>query len=533
MFGSSRVSDVSQNPLAGIKKRIPQPRREFPDSEYARDVLAPEAERAESVLGDAIIDIYRSHILQLAEQRVIEPGDAGRALSALRALPALDDERLDYALNRIDDRILAVSQELQLAHSTEERVVTATRMILRREILELDEALIELRKTLIDVAGQHMTTLILATANGQVVQPTSLGHYLVAQVGPIARASSRVAEAYSRVNRSPLGAVSGMSTAMPIRRSRVAEQLGFDGIIDNTFDAIAATDDLSEIVSTVGGLAIEVSRMLNDLSFWARDDVGLIVPGDEYIHHARIQPQRRDPLVLEHLRLAFLAQVAAPQTVATMLTGRHMLGTMTSRLTVFFRVVELLAETRAAYHLLAKVVSTLAVHRSMVAHRSHRGFSTSSELADLLAIDFRFPADQARKLAERVVLEWSEEGGEATTLTSEFIDTIALREIGREVGIEQEMLAKCLSPKRFVERRSEQGGPAPAAVSAQIDRATFAMNHDRGWVREQRAQIEGAIERLHERCQDVISDPAGAVRRSADEPVAVKGDDTITDIQAT
>ncbi|MCO5177054.1 MAG: lyase family protein [Thermomicrobiales bacterium] len=524
---------MSQNPLAGIKKRIPQPRREFPDAEYARDVLVPEAERAEAMLGDAVIDIYRSHILQLAEQRVIEPGEAGRALSAIDALPAPGNERLDYALNRIDERILATSQELQLGHSAEERVVAATRMILRREILAVGDALLALRKAMIDLAGQHSTTLILATANGQVVQPTSLGHYLAAQIGPIARASARVTEAYPRVNRSPLGAVSGMSTAMPIRRARVAERLGFDGTIDNTFDAIAATDDLTEIVAAIGGLAVEVGRMMNDLAYWSRDDVGLIVPGDEYIHHARIQPQRRDPLVLEHLRLAFLAQVAAPQSIATMLSGRQMLGSMTSRLTVFFEVVDVLAEARAAYQLLTRVMTTLAVHRSMVAHRSHRGFSTSSELADLLAIDFRFPADQARKLAERVVIEWSEEGGEATTLTSEFIDSIALREIGREVGIEQEMLAKCLSPKRFVERRAEQGGPAPAAVTSQLDRATFALNHDRGWVREQRQQIDDAIERLHERCREIIADPAGALRRGASEAVAAGSDDTIPDIQAT
>ncbi|HBY45318.1 MAG TPA: hypothetical protein DEG70_03560 [Chloroflexi bacterium] len=322
---------------------------------------------------------------------------------------------------------------------------------------------------------------------------------------------------YARVNRSPLGAVSGMSTAMPVRRQRTADWLGFDGVIDNTFDAIAATDDLTEAPAIVAGVAVELSRLVSDLNYWARDDVGLIVPGDEYIHHVRIQPQRRDPLVLEHLRVSFATQAAMPQLLTSQLLGRQMLGTMTSRLAATTTVVDLLRDAATTYRLLARVLSTLAIHRAMVAHRSHRGFSTSSELADLLAIDFRFPANQARSLAERVVLEWTESGGEASTLTSEFIDEVALREVGREVGIEPEMLAKCLSPKRFIERRDAPGGPAPAAVTAQLDRATFSVNHDRGWWRERVEMLAAARGRLDARCRDLVADPAGALSREVRE----------------
>ena len=522
---------MSQNPLAGIRRKSPVQRREFPDADYARDVLAPEAARAEELLGASVIDVYRAHVVQLAEQRVVEPSVAGRALARLEEPLPGGGGSLALPLSGLDEGVVAAtSPELALGQSAEERLIAATRMVLRREVLDLAVALVDLRVAAAELAGQHLTTLVLATEHGQIVQPTSLGHYLAAQLGPLARATTRLVEAYARVNRSPLGAVSGMATAMPVRRQQTADWLGFDGLIDNTFDAIAATDDLTEIASVVAGTAVELSRLVNDLNYWARDDVGLIVPGDEYVHHVRIQPQRRDPLVLEHLRLSLAAQAASPQALVTQLVGRQMLGTMSSRLAATFAVVELLRDARASYRLLARVLSTLAVHRSMVAHRSHRGFSTSSELADLLAIDFRFPADQARSLAERVVLEWTESGGEATTLTSEFIDEVALREVGREVGIEPETLAKCLSPKRFVERRDVPGGPAPAAVTAQLDRATFSVNHDRGWQRERVQALADARERLDARCRALAADPAGALRHQAPRPSGEGSDGKIGDI---
>lgn len=522
---------MSQNPLAGIKRRVAPKRREFPDPEYARDVLAPEAAQAEALLGAMVIDIYRAHVIQLAEQRVIEPAVAGRSLARLGDELAGDAGLLDLPLVGLDARVIAAtSPELMLGQSAEERLVAASRMVVRREVLDLVDALLDVRETVGELAGQHLTTLVLASEHGQVVQPTSFGHFLAAQLGPLGRATARLAEAYARLNRSPIGASSGMSTAIPVRRQRVAQWLGFDGVIDNTFDAIAATDDLTEVATIVGGLAVEASRLVNDLNYWARDDVGLIVPGDEYIHHIRLQPQRRDPLVLEHLRLALAEQAAAPQSLATMLIGRQMLGTMSSRLRATVAVVDLLRDATAGYRLLTRVMATLNVHRSMVAHRSHRGFSTSSELSDLLAIDFRFPAEQAQSLAERVVLEWTEAGGEATTLTSEFIDQVALREVGREVGIEPEMLAKCLSPKRFVERRDAPGGPAPAAVTAQLDRATFSLNHDRGWRRERGESLESARGQLDARSRELIADPAGALRRGTTQTLTNEPDGKIHDI---
>ena len=518
MVVKGRARVVSQNPLAGIRRKSATPRREFPDGDYTREVLLPEASRAEVLVGAAVIDIYRAHIVHLAEQRVIEPAVAGRSLARLaEPLPA-GSESFDLPLSSLEGRIeTATSAEVTLGQSAEEQLVAATRMTVRQEILDLTAAMLDLRTAIGDLAGQHLTTLVLATEHGQVVQPTSLGHYLVGQIGPLARATTRLSEVYARVNRSPLGAVSGMSTAMPVRRQRTADWLGFDGVIDNTFDAIAATDDLTEAPAIVAGVAVELSRLVSDLNYWARDDVGLIVPGDEYIHHVRIQPQRRDPLVLEHLRVSFATQAAMPQLLTSQLLGRQMLGTMTSRLAATTTVVDLLRDAATTYRLLARVLSTLAIHRAMVAHRSHRGFSTSSELADLLAIDFRFPANQARSLAERVVLEWTESGGEASTLTSEFIDEVALREVGREVGIEPEMLAKCLSPKRFIERRDAPGGPAPAAVTAQLDRATFSVNHDRGWWRERVEMLAAARGRLDARCRDLVADPAGALSREVRE----------------
>src|SRR5690606_31821810 len=138
----------------------------------------------------------------------------------------------------------------------------------------------------------------------------TLGHYLTGQLGPLVRTSKRLQDVWARLNRSPLGAVSGVSTAVPVRRERVSDLSGFDGLVENTFDALAASDVEFELVAIVASAAAESLRFIADLSQWARDDVGTIAPSEEFVHHGTAQPQRRDPQVLDHLRVRCSEHVA-------------------------------------------------------------------------------------------------------------------------------------------------------------------------------------------------------------------------------
>jgi argininosuccinate lyase len=520
--------DMSQDPLARLRRNRtaePRARREFPEPEYLRTVLAPMVERAERVLAPATLDMLRAHIVALAESRSIEPATAARALGALDVLPDDVAKAVRHPLSRVEAQVVEVAgADTFLGRSREETALAAMRAVLRDLTLDAAEGVIELREQLADVARAHLTTLLPATANGQSVQPTTLGHYLVAQIGPLARTCERLREAYQRLNRSPLGASAGMSTAVPLNRSRLAELAGFEGLIDNTFDAIAAGDVLAELAHVASLGAHEMSRFVNDLSYWARDDVGTMAPADEYLHAHNDLPQRRDPLVLDHLRSGLASIASAPATISALLNGRSMLGGEASVYSVFFAVHDTLASFGELVRLLAAVIGSAEVNRALLANRANRGFATSSELADLLTIDFKIPRSIAVAIVEQVVIQTMQAGGDATTLTPEIIDQVALRIHGSEIGIEPELLAKCLAPKQFVERRDATGAPAPRAVRASLEREQFSARRDRGWVEERRGANAAARVALLERSSAIAADPMAALQRGG--PQRVGGDDT-------
>jgi argininosuccinate lyase len=489
---------VSQNPLDALKRRAPRPTapetRRFPDVQYADVLLQPRADYMSETLAPALREVFLALAIQLAEQRILDADAASVALQSAELATSLDPP----------------SPGLRLASAREERLAAAARLVLRERLLAFMERALELRAALAALAAAHLTTTLLATVNGQTVQPTTLGHYLAAQLGPLTRTQQRLREAFARLNRSPLGAGSGMSTAMPLRRERAAALLGFDGPLENTFDALAASDVTSELLAVLALAATETTRLVNDLAYWARDDVAVLTPGPEFMARGADQPQRREPRVLSDLLVRLAGHASAFAGVSMLLAGRQALGDEATALAQFTRVEQELAAAGETYALLTRVIATAEVDRAGFAARANRGFATSSELADLFAIDCKLTPEEAQRLAERVVSEATEAGIDATTLKPELIDQIALRELGRELGIEAETLSRCLAPKRFLERRAALGGPAPAAVRAALEREGFAARQDAAWLRERRQQIVDAQTALRARRDEILDDPSSA-----------------------
>ena len=459
-------------------------------------MLAPARSALNALIGAAATQVHRARIIDLVEVRTIERADAREAFTALSA-DSLVDEPGARPLDAIERALASAGGgRALLASAPEEVLAAACRLVLRGRVLGLADAMAGLRSSLAKQALGHLTTAVTVTSNGQMVQPTTLGHYLTGFLGPLGRTSDRLGEAFRRLNRSPLGAVSGMATAVPSRRERQAELLGFDSAIEHTFDALAATDVQYELLTVNAGLSLELLRLINDLSQWARDDTGTIVPSAEFVHSGGAQPQRRDPLILEHLQMRLTGHASAASSLATALLNRSMIPGPVSRQQAFASVESELGELALTVRLLARVLDTLEVNRALTANRTHKGFATSSELADLLAIDYGLTRTEAYELGERIATEATVLALGGMTLDTKLVDKLALEVIGREVGIEPETLGKCLSVKRFVERREVPGGPAPSSVRAMIEREHLQRRRFEDWIKERREQVSQAEETL-------------------------------------
>ena len=133
----------------------------------------------------------------------------------------------------------------------------------------------------------------------QVAQPVSFAHHLLAYFEMLARDAQRLADCRKRVNRLPLGAAALAGTSFPIDREKVAHELGFDGVCENSLDAVSDRDFAIEFCACAAILMTHLSRFCEELILWMSPRFGFIDLADRFCTGSSIMPQKKNPDVPE------------------------------------------------------------------------------------------------------------------------------------------------------------------------------------------------------------------------------------------
>src|SRR6267378_3779810 len=171
-----------------------------------------------------------------------------------------------------------------------------------REIDALRELIAALIEVLLAQAARHAALVMPGLTHLQVAQPVTFGHHLLAYVEMLERDRERLAQCRSRVNRLPLGAAALAGTSFPIDRARVARELGFEGLCENSLDAVADRDFAIEFCADAALVMVHLSRLAEELVLWASPRFGFVRLPDRYLTGSSIMPQKKNPDVPELVR---------------------------------------------------------------------------------------------------------------------------------------------------------------------------------------------------------------------------------------
>jgi argininosuccinate lyase len=410
-----------------------------------------------------------------------------QAIESTRLGSPTSDRTMIATIREFDERVDAILPSglqgtVRVGRGTLDVAAGALRAELREEVLELSERVHALRETLIELATAHVLTLLPVTIDGQVAQPSTLGHVLAGTVSQLGRAASRLEAAYATINQSPLGSGALASTGMPIDRERLTDLIGFDGLIENTLDAVSATDEMTALADALDAVTVPVRRLLEELLLWIRAEPTSFRFGDEWASLLSDLPQARPAVGLSAL-IADLRAVSSTTTALKTAASETPFGPIAGELDRLHQLSRdaLAAGGEALNRATSLFVSGFEVNRALLANRAGKGFSTSSDLADFLMIEEQIEPGAAQNIAALTISRAREQGLEAAGITVDLIDGAALLVIGREIKVEFEAISRYLAPRRFIERRTAPGSPAPAVVRAHLDseRARLAQDSQR------------------------------------------------------
>lgn len=214
---------------------------------------------------------------------------------------ALEDVHMNVE-SRLTDIIGTVGKKLHTGRSRNDQVATDIRLWLREEVDNIVELLVKLQSGLLNLAEQHTDTIMPGFTHLQTAQPVSFGHHVMAWFEMLNRDTERLIDARRRINQMPLGSAALAGTTFPIDRTITAELLGFEGICQNSLDAVSDRDFAIEFTSAASILMMHLSRMSEEIILWMSAQFGFVQIPDRFCTGSSIMPQKKNPDVPELVR---------------------------------------------------------------------------------------------------------------------------------------------------------------------------------------------------------------------------------------
>ena len=459
----------------------------------------------------AVARINLAHTVMLAEVGVIPRGEAAQILRAVRGWRAagreafpLDSARGDvlpntelYILDQLGD---FVGGKMHTGRSRGDFYVALSRLKFRPRALQLLEAALEFRRALLDVAGEHLETLMPGHSHLQHAQPVTLGHHLLGFVHMLERDFARLRAAWDRLNLSPMGLAILSTSPYPLDRERTAALLGFEGLIRNGRDLIDR-DYAAELAADAAILMMHLNKLATDLYIWSTQEFGVVRVPDEDAMTSSIMPQKANPVILEQI-LAESGRVQGELAgVLATLKGSSALNVEAAAAdTPAIRALE-----AAGWSLreLGPVLRRLEFDRELLARRAGEHWAQATDLADALVREAGLSFRQAHHVVGRLVGECLSRGIAPSEVTPEMFEQAAGQTLGRAVSLSAAALKAALDPWHAVELRTMLGGPSPRAVRPLLEGAEAQLAAERADLGALNGRLRAADEAL-ERAVDAV-----------------------------
>ena len=419
----------------------------------------------------ADIDGSLAHAEMLAAQGVISTVDLASIQHGLAQIVAdIEAGRFEWKLEledvhlNIEARLTALvgdaGKRLHTGRSRNDQVATDVRLWLRGEIDKIAVLMADMQRALVNVAAEHADTVMPGFTHMQVAQPVSFAHHLLAYVEMFARDADRMADVRKRVNQLPLGAAALAGTSYPLDRERVARTLGFEGVCQNSLDAVSDRDFALEFSAAASICMVHVSRLAEEIVLWMSQNFGFIDLADRYCTGSSIMPQKRNPDVAELARGKSGRVVGHLMGLITLMKGQPLTYNKDNQedKEPLFDTVDTLADT---LRIMAEMVGGISVKKDAMQRAALRGYATATDLADYLVkkgLPFR-DAHEAVAHAVKIAM------GRGVDLAD--LPLADLQAINARITAD---VSEALTLHGSLNARNVLGGTAPVQVLAQVAR---------------------------------------------------------------
>jgi argininosuccinate lyase len=252
---------------------------------------------------------------------------------------------------------------------------------------------------------------------------------------------------------------------------------------------------------------VTVSRLAEDLIIWNTFEFSTVEIPEEFSITSSIMPQKKNPFVLEHIKGRTGHIIAAVTSVLTILKGtsfshnREVSGETPAGVYNGFRIV------KGCLEMLTELFPRITFNKEKMRQRAAKGFSTVTELADLLVRKRNISFRQAHNIIGMVVNKLLDNSQGIEELSSAMINDASREIIGYDMNLQEDEVRNALDPSYNVVTREVEGGPGPHAMEKLISHQETDLKQKKDWLSIARA----ALEKARKTCEEASAKALGTL----------------------
>ena len=426
----------------------------------------------------AAFDIQGSlaHSKMLGAQGIISQDDVAQIAQGLNEiLQEIQAGQFEWRLDledvhlniekRLTDKIGDAGKRLHTGRSRNDQVSTDVRLWLRSVADDVIAGIRKLQTSIVDLAETHFDTAMPGFTHLQVAQPVTFGHHLLAYFEMLQRDAARFADARKRINRLPLGAAALAGTSYPIDREMVAKELGFDGVCENSLDAVSDRDFAIEFTAAAALVMTHLSRFSEELILWSSPRFAFVDIADRFCTGSSIMPQKKNPDVPELVRGKTGRVTGHLMALLTLMKGQPLAYNKDNQedKEPLFDTADTLLVTLEIY---ADMLRGIKVNKEAMRQAATEGFATATDLADYL-VKKGTPFRDAHEVVALAVRHAVDKGCDLSDLPLAELQKFSAQISGDVYQV--------LTLEGSLASRNHIGGTAPAQVKQAIARARKSL----------------------------------------------------------
>lgn len=377
---------------------------------------------------------------------------------------ALEDVHMNIEA-RLTQLIGDVGKKLHTGRSRNDQVATDIRLYLREQSDEILALLTKLQQGLLDLASKHTHTIMPGFTHLQTAQPVSFAHHMLAWFEMLMRDSERLIDCRKRINQLPLGAAALAGTTFNINRQLTAKLLGFEGVCENSLDAVSDRDFAIEFTHACALLMMHLSRMSEEIIIWMSAQFNFVQVPDRFCTGSSIMPQKKNPDVPELVRGKTARVFGHLTTLLTLMKNQPLAYNKDNQedKEPLFDCVDTVTGSLIAF---ADMLPNLHPKADAMRAATQKGYATATDLADYLVRKGLAFRDAHEVVGNAVAIAVAQHCDLSDLALSELQDLSTL--------IEQDVY-DVLTLEGSLAARNHFGGTAPNQVTQAIERAKHRL----------------------------------------------------------